>query len=292
MCDVGERSAVDKGGGAFQGLDQIGLKGILQQSSHSAFSLQIVSRNGLVLIGVADDDAAQSRLQIRNVGRQAQDCHNFGSNGNVETVFSGGAVGSSAQTADDVSQLSVVHIDGSSPGDPSGIDAQHVALLDVVVEHGGQQVVGCADGVEVAGKVQVDVFHGNDLGIATAGSAALDAEHGSQGGFSERHDGVLADLSQTVGEAYGCGGLAFAGRSRRNGGNEDEFAVGLVCLISQQLVVYLCLVVAVLLEILLVYASDLCDLGDLFLFALLCDLDIGLIFHAASPLLNCNRVDG
>ncbi len=32
------------------------------------------------------------------------------------------------------------------------VDAQGVALLDVVVQHGGQQVIGCADGVEVAGE--------------------------------------------------------------------------------------------------------------------------------------------
>ena len=62
-----------------------------------------------------------------------------------------------------------------------GVDAQGVALLDVVVQHGGQQVVGRADGVEVAGEVEVDVLHGHYLGIAAAGGAALDAEHRDPG---------------------------------------------------------------------------------------------------------------
>ena len=55
-----------------------------------------------------------------------------------------------------------------------------IALLDVVVEHGGQQVVGSADGVEVAGEVQVDILHGDDLSPAAAGSAALNAEDGAE----------------------------------------------------------------------------------------------------------------
>ena len=44
-----------------------------------------------------------------------------------------------------------------------GVDVERVALLDGVVDHGGQQVVGGTDGVDVAGKVEVDVLHGHDL---------------------------------------------------------------------------------------------------------------------------------
>ena len=81
------------------------------------------------------------------------------------------------------------------PGDLLGVDAQGVALLDVVVQHGGQQVVGRADGVEIAGEVEVDVLHGHHLGVAAAGGAALDAEHRAQGGLPQGDHGVFA---QTV----------------------------------------------------------------------------------------------
>ncbi len=64
--------------------------------------------------------------------------------------------------------------------------------MDVVVHHGGQQVVGSADGVQVAGEVQVDVLHGDHLGIAAAGGAALDAEHRAQGRLAQGHKDVLA----------------------------------------------------------------------------------------------------
>ena len=68
-----------------------------------------------------------------------------------------------------------VHVHTAFPGDAAGVDVERVALLDGVVDHGGQQVVGGTDGVDVAGKVEVDVLHGHDLGVAAAGRAALDA---------------------------------------------------------------------------------------------------------------------
>ena len=36
-----------------------------------------------------------------------------------------------------------------------------------------------ADGVDVAGQVEVEVLHRDDLAVAAAGRAALDAEHGA-----------------------------------------------------------------------------------------------------------------
>ena len=44
-----------------------------------------------------------------------------------------------------------------------GIDVEFVSLVDVVVDHGGQEVVRQFDGVEIAGEVQVDVLHRHDL---------------------------------------------------------------------------------------------------------------------------------
>ena len=54
--------------------------------------------------------------------------------------------------------------------------AERIAPIDVIVDQRGEQVVGGADGVEVAGEMEVDVLHRHDLGVAAAGRAALDAE--------------------------------------------------------------------------------------------------------------------
>ena len=48
----------------------------------------------------------------------------------------------------------------------SGVDVLRVAVQDRGVEHRGEQVVGGADRVDVAGEVQVEVLHRHDLGHA------------------------------------------------------------------------------------------------------------------------------
>jgi len=49
-------------------------------------------------------------------------------------------------------------------------------VRDVIVEHGGEQIMSCTDSVEITSEMQIDVFHRHNLRIATAGSAALDTE--------------------------------------------------------------------------------------------------------------------
>ena len=171
------------------------------------------------------------------------------------------AVGLAAHAVHHVAQLAVVHVHHALPGDLAHVDAQLVALLDVVVQHGGQEVVGRADGVEVAGEVQVDVLHGNDLGVSAACSAALHAEHGAQAGLAQRDDHVLALASQRVGQAHRRGGLALAGGRRVDGRHQDELA-GRVLLVGEQVVVHLRLVRTVQLEIRLRHARLLGDRAD------------------------------
>ena len=159
----------------------------------------------------------------------------------------------------------------------------------MVVEHGRDEVVGSTDGVEVAGEVEVDVFHGNDLGISAAGGTALDAEDRAERRLTECDDDVLADLSHAVGETDGRGGLALTRRGGVDGGDKDEFAVRFVGIILQKFIVDLRFVVAVHFKVLFVDTGALCDGADVFHFAFLGDLDIGLEFsHGTVPPVNAN----
>ena len=83
-----------------------------------------------------------------------------------------------------------------------GSIGQGVAVVDVVVEHGRQEVVGQLDGVEIAGEMEVDVLHGHDLGVAAAGRPALHAEARAQRGLAQ------ADASP----ACRCGSARRTGR--------------------------------------------------------------------------------
>ena len=53
------------------------------------------------------------------------------------------------------------------------VEAEGVALVEVVVEDGCQQVVRRGDGVEVPGEVQVEQLHGDDLAVAAPAAPPL-----------------------------------------------------------------------------------------------------------------------
>ena len=141
------------------------------------------------------------------------------------------------------------------------VDAQGVALLNVVIQHSRQQVVGRSDGVEVTGEVEIDVLHRHHLGISAAGGAALDAEHRSHGGLPQGHHGVLSDAAQRIRKAHGHRGLSLSGGSGIDGGHQDQLAVGAAALFEQA-VIHLGLIAAMALQILLLNPGQRGDLRD------------------------------
>ena len=51
-----------------------------------------------------------------------------------------------------------------------------ISLMQVVIDHCGQQVVCSCDRVEIAGQVQIHLFEWQDLALAIAGRTAFDTE--------------------------------------------------------------------------------------------------------------------
>ena len=135
-----------------------------------------------------------------------------------------------------MAQGAVVEVDNAADFDAARVDAEFVAVLQVVVEYGCGEVVCQRDGVEVTGEVQVDVFHRQHLCVSAAGSTAFHAEDGAQGGFAQGKHGwvfaswdvpvfLLCQLVDAVGQADARGCFAFAGWGGAHGGDEDELAV-------------------------------------------------------------------
>ena len=272
--DVGKGTAVDDGGVVLEGLDEVGVERILQQGGHGTGRADLPGGDGLAVVGVGAYDLGKTLLQIGNAGGKAENCHHLAGNGNIKTVLAGGAVHLAAQTVHDKPQLPVVHVHAALPGDAAGVDVQRVALLDAVVDHGSQQVVGCADGVQIAGKVQVDVLHGHHLCVAAAGSTALDAEHRAKAGLTQAEHGLFAQSVHGIGQAHAGGGFALACRGGADGRDQDHLAL-LGCLVDEA-VVDLGLVAAIGDHILIGKAQRGSDLGDGLHFGFLCDLDIRL----------------
>ena len=223
--DVGKGAAVDDGRVVLQRLHQVGFDGVFEQGGHGAMGVQVTGTDGGLLTGVAHDDVAQAFFEVFAGGGQAEDGHDFGGHDDVKAVFAGEAVARAAQGDDGGAQGAVVHVHDAAPDDAPGVKAQGVAVVDVVVHERGQQVVRQGDGVEVAGEVQVDVFHGHDLGVAAAGCAAFHAKDGAQGRLTQGDDGALADAVECIAQTDGGGGFAFTSGGGADGGNQNEFAV-------------------------------------------------------------------
>ena len=252
--DVGEGAAVHEGGVVLQRLHQVGLDGVLQKGRAGALGVNVGNGDGLAVVGVGDDHAAQARLEVHEVGRQAEDGHDLRGHGDVEAVLARHAVGDAAHAVDDVPELAIVHVHRALPHDATRVDVEGVALLDVVVQHGSDEVVGVLDGVEVTGEVQVDVLHGDHLRVAATSRAALDAKDGAKGGLAQAEHGVLAQLAQGIVQTDGRGGLALARRGGVDGGDQNELA--LCGCVLEGVNVNLGLVVSVELQLLLPSLRD------------------------------------
>ncbi len=191
-----------------------------------AVRLEVAGAHRLAIAGIADDDVAEPLLEVVEVAGEAEDRHHLGRDGDVEAVLARKAVGDAAERGDDRAQRAVVHVDGAPPGDAAAVDAERIAPIDVIVDQRRKQVVRGADGVEVAGEMQVDVLHRHHLGIAAAGRAALHAEATARGCGSRRHSIAFLPmwLSASV-QADRGGGLALARRRRRDRRDQDQLAV-------------------------------------------------------------------
>ena len=121
----------------------------------------------------------------------------------------------------------------------------------MVVQHGCQQVVGCANGVHVACKVEVDVLHGNDLGISAAGGTALQTEDRSEGWLPKCNDGVFPEFTECVTDAHRGGGLSLTGRGGVDGGDKNQFGRIALFRLVQQRVVDLGLVFSIVVKLVL-----------------------------------------
>ena len=206
--DVRERAAVHERRSSLDRLHEVRQQRIAQQDDHRPFRAQVARVHGPILDVEADQAAGETLLEIDVIAREAEHCHHFGRGRHVEALLSRDTVPRAAQADDDVTEGPVVHVDAAAPDDASGIEARAAAVVQIVVGERREEVVGCPDCRDVAGEVQVDVFHRQHLGPAAAGAAALDAEHRSQRWLANRRDGAGPEPAQRGGEPDGHRGLA------------------------------------------------------------------------------------
>ena len=80
---------------------------------------------------------------------QAQNSHYLTGDSDLKTVFTGDTVNLSAQSYIDKAQCPVIHIQAAFEQNPPLIDAKQIALLQMVVDHGAQQIVRRSNGMHI-----------------------------------------------------------------------------------------------------------------------------------------------
>src|SRR5690242_14967408 len=98
-------------------------------------------------------------------------------------------------------------------------------MVNMIVDHRREKIVGKTDRTEVAGKMEIDVLHRNYLRITAAGCAALHAKNRAQRRLAQTNGSFLADPVQRIAEANRGGGLAFTSRGRADRGHKNQLAV-------------------------------------------------------------------
>ncbi len=88
--------------------------------------------------------------------------------------------------------------------------------------------MGRGDGVKITGKMQVDIFHRNHLGMAAASRPALHAKTGAERGLAQANQRLLTDPVQPVTQPDRCGRLTLTGRGRVDRGDQNQLCILLV----------------------------------------------------------------
>lgn len=179
--DVGKGTAVDECGHAFDGLHEVGFDGVTEDGKQGAGDPGLFGENSAAVFGEADHDTVESGLQVLQGFGQAENGHHFRGGGDVE---SGGAFGGFARRSVDLAQAAVVDIQNAFPKHALGFQVG-LAIEELIVDDGGQQVVGAGDGVEVAGEVEVDGVGRMQGAASTAGGSPFAAKYRAHGGLTQ-----------------------------------------------------------------------------------------------------------
>ena len=91
-------------------------------------------------------------------------------------IFSHHTIHLIAKSDNNIAQYAVVHVHTAFPYNLTRIDLQCISLLNMIVQHCCKQIIGRSDRMEISGKMQIQIFHRNNLRISSAGRTAFDPE--------------------------------------------------------------------------------------------------------------------
>ena len=207
-----------------QSLDHIRLDRILQKRCHGTCRLQIICCHRFSVKGIGNDNLSKTSFEVCKVVSKTENRHNLGCHSDNEMIFPYHTVHLVSKAHNDISENTVIHILAAFPYDLSWINSQLVSLLNMIVKQSRQQVVCRCDCVKITGKMKIQIFHWNNLGISAA-SCSSDSETWTQGWFTKGNQCFLSDFCHGFSESYRHGGLTFSGRCRIDRRYKDKFSI-------------------------------------------------------------------
>ena len=203
-----------------------GIHGIFEQCGNGACNAQVVDGKGGIVVTYAQYDATYTFFEVFHIACQTEYSHNLRCRCYVEPCLCRDAIAGTAQSGNDIAQRAVVDIEHPAPHHFFQPYAGGTVLIEIVVEQCGNQVIGRCHGVEVARKVQVDIFRGQYLCISATGSTAFHSEARPERRLTQSDDCLLAYIVQAHTQPYTHCGLAHTGFGGGNGCNKDKFVFG------------------------------------------------------------------
>src|SRR5215212_2482195 len=144
--------------------------------------------------------------------------------------------------------------------------------------------------MNIACQMQIEIFHGDDLGVAAARRAALDAKCRPLRGLADDRDDAFAQVrAECLTHANRRRGLALSQWSGRDGGHIDVFSVRTFREAVEDLELDLGFIGTIQFKLIFADAKFRRDLKDGFEFASLCDLDIRGTGRSSLSLVGTNR---
>ena len=226
MGDVAERPGMDQYGCVLERLQEVGLDGVAHDHGHGAGRLELLRRHGLPRRCVAHDDATHSLPHVAQRPGQGEHGHHLGGRGDVEPGLAGDAVLLGPEAAHHLAQRAVVDVEDALPRDAVRVDPERVLGVEVVVHHGGQEVVGGRHCVQVPGQMEVEVLERDHLAVATARRPALDPEGRAHRRLADGDGRLPPDTGERLTEPDGGGRLALAEWCRGDGGHHHVAGAG------------------------------------------------------------------
>jgi hypothetical protein len=210
---------------ALDRLDDVRFEGVFEEDRYRAGRADVLGGDRFAVVVVRDDDPGDALLEVDEAISETEHGHHLRGSRKDEAVLAGYARDLAPEPDCRLPEHAIVHVDRAGPPDPVDRDVGVVALLDVIIDHRRDEVVRRGERVQVTREVEVDVLHRQDLGVPTAGRAALDAEDRSQRRLADRRERRLPDPIERLAQSDRRHRLAFSHRRRGHARDEDYLPV-------------------------------------------------------------------